>query len=215
MSPRYPGYDVLDKRGTPSWDEVTRAVIDARLAVPPGPRFFTGEEWPTLEAICARIMPQPPGRPAVPLAAYVDQKLFEDRRDGYRSAELPPQREAWRRGVAALDAEAHSAHGRAFAALDASDQDALLQAMQDGRLESPEWRGMPCARFFTERVLADVTRAYYAHPTAWSEIGFGGPASPRGYVRLELGQRDPWEADEAQPGREPATRRKNADVGGR
>ena len=29
---RYPGYDVLTKRDTPSWNEQTRAVIDARLA---------------------------------------------------------------------------------------------------------------------------------------------------------------------------------------
>jgi hypothetical protein len=49
-------------------------------------------------------------------------------------------------------------------------------------------------------VLHDVINAYYAHPTAWSEIGFGGPASPRGYVRLDAGRRDPWEAAEAPSG---------------
>ena len=37
---------------------------------------------------------------------------------------------------------------------------------------------------------------YYAHPAAWSEIGFGGPASPRGYVRMQANRRDPWEAME-------------------
>jgi hypothetical protein len=26
-------------------------------------------------------------------------------------------------------------------------------------------------------------------------VGFGGPASPRGYVRLGLNQRDPWEGE--------------------
>ena len=44
---------------------------------------------------------------------------------------------------------------------------------------------------------AVVTRmtlsAYYAHPWAWNEIGFGGPAYPRGYARLGLGQRESWE----------------------
>jgi hypothetical protein len=47
-------------------------------------------------------------------------------------------------------------------------------------------------------VLDEIVRAYYAHPAAWSEIGFGGPASPRGYVRLAAGRQDPWEAP---PGR--------------
>ena len=29
-----------------------------------------------------------------------------------------------------------------------------------------------------------------------NEIGFGGPAYPRGYMRLENGAREPWEVDE-------------------
>ena len=62
-------------------------------------------------------------------------------------------------------------------------------------------------------MLHDIVSAYYAHPTAWSEIGFGGPASPRGYVRMDFDRRDPWEAAEAQPGREARARRENARVG--
>lgn len=34
----------------------------------------------------------------------------------------------------------------------------------------------------------------YPHPRVWSEIGYAGPAYPRGYVRTQLGQLDPWEA---------------------
>jgi hypothetical protein len=26
--------------------------------------------------------------------------------------------------------------------------------------------------------------AFYSHPWAWNEIGFGGPAYPRGFMRL-------------------------------
>jgi len=92
MSERYPGYDVLAKRDTPSWNEQTRRVIDQRLAMPREPRFCTAAEWPTLEAICARIVSQPATRPPVPLAAMVDAKLFADRGDGYRDARLPPLR---------------------------------------------------------------------------------------------------------------------------
>ena len=45
-------------------------------------------------------------------------------------------------------------------------------------------------------LLKTVAALYYAHPTAWSEIGFGGPASPRGYVRLGFNETDPWEGEE-------------------
>ena len=58
---------------------------------------------------------------------------------------------------------------------------------------------MPPDLFFSERVLRDLYAEYYSHPTAWSEIGFGGPANPRGYVRLYKDRRDPWEAIEVAP----------------
>src|SRR6185369_16173626 len=95
IKPQFPGYDVLAKRNTLSWNDATRRVIDHRLALPREPRFFTATEWRTLGAVCDRILPQPPDRPPVPLPAFIDDKLTFDRRDGYRYAELPPQREAW------------------------------------------------------------------------------------------------------------------------
>jgi hypothetical protein len=212
MTDRYPGYDVLAKRWTQSWNETTRQVIDRRLAVPREPRFFSPAEWQTLSAICDRIMPQPKHRPPVPLPSYVDQKLSEGRLDGYRYAQLPQQDEAWRRGLAALDREAETAHGGRFHDLAPEQQDALLRRMQEGELTGSVWGDMPCKMFFEHRLIPDITHAYYAHPVAWNEIGFGGPASPRGYVRMALDRRDPWEAVEA-PGEEAEARRKNDRVG--
>ena len=213
MSERYPGYDVLAKRHTPSWNEQTRRVIDQRLALPREPRFLAEAEWQTLEAVCARIVPQPKARPPVPIAAMVDAKLLENRGDGYRDHRLPPLREAWQRGLRALDDEARRAHGVGFHALDGGEQDALLRAAQDGRLADPSWERMDCAVFFAKRLLPDVVSAYYAHPTAWNEIGFGGPASPRGYVRMNFDRRDPWEAAEAKPGHEAGAAKENSRVG--
>jgi hypothetical protein len=54
---------------------------------------------------------------------------------------------------------------------------------------------------------------FYSHPWAWNEIGFGGPASPRGYVRMAFDRRDPWEAAEAKPGDEAEARKANAQIG--
>ena len=42
--------------------------------------------------------------------------------------------------------------------------------------------------------LRQITGVYYAHPYAWDEIGFGGPAYPRGYFALNHGAPEPWEA---------------------
>jgi hypothetical protein len=215
MADRYPGYDVLKKRNSPSWNEQTRTVIDKRLAVDGNERrFFTGKEWLTLRALCDRIVPQTVVRARpVPLAAMIDAKLFTAGGDGYRYAELPPMREAWRGGLAALDAEAQKLYRRCFHDLGAIEQDAILTDVQNGAVRAREWHGLSPKSFFTKRVLHDIVSAYYSHPTAWNEIGFGGPASPRGYVRMNFDRRDPWEAAEARPGREVQARRENARVG--
>ncbi len=209
MTNRFPGYDVLKKRNTLSWNEPTRRAVDKRVAVHPGPRFFSAPEWAILSAVCARIVPQPKDRPPVPLPAYVDEKMFENTIDGYRFAKLLPQGEAWKAALDALDAEALDKHRAAYHALPAPEQDALLTRMQKGDLDGPLWRGMPSDLFFSKRVLHDIVSAYYAHPAAWSEIGWAGPASPRGFVRLDKNMRDPWEAAEAYSGGEAKARREN------
>jgi Gluconate 2-dehydrogenase subunit 3 len=213
MSERYPHYDVLAKRHTPSWNEKTRRVIDQRLAVPREPRFLSAEEFQTLDAVCARIVPQPVTRPPVPVAALIDTKLLEGSSEGYRDYRLPPLREAWQCGLRALDAEARATRGGAFHALSAAEQDALLRAAQEGRLANAAWQGMASKLFFAKRLLPDIVKAYYSHPTAWSEIGYGGPASPRGYVRMDFDRRDPWEAAEAKPGHEAEAAKINARIG--
>jgi hypothetical protein len=197
MPDRYPGYDVLRKRNTPSWNEITRRVIDQRLALSREPRFFSEREWQTLNAVCDRVVPQPGNRAPIPVVVMVDDKMHNNKTDGYRNARLPRMQQAWRRGLNALDEEARARCGGRFHAISAAEQDALLRQMQRGELTHAAWGDMPCEAFFNERVVHDIVGAYYAHPTAWNEIGFGGPASPRGYVRMGFNKRDPWEAVEA------------------
>lgn len=208
----YPGYDVLAKWLSPSWNEKTREVIAARLHVADKPRFLNPGEFEVLTAIVDRIVPQPASKPPVPVAALLDQKLRLGVLDGYRAAGLPRDQEAWRRGLRALDAEARARHDRGFAGIAECDQDAMLRLCEAGELKSPEWAGMPSQAFFKHRLLRDVVLAYYSHPIAWSEVGWGGPASPRGYVRLDFNDRDPWEAAEAKPGREAEALKVNRNV---
>jgi choline dehydrogenase-like flavoprotein len=211
---RYPGYDVLAKRDSQSWNDQTRRVIDERLAADPDRHaFFTDAEWPTVRALCARIVAQDAARHnEVPLAAMLDAKLVDDERDGYRDTRLPPPRDAWRRALLALDAESVVRHGCRFHELTPSAQCDLLRLCQQGELRDRAWGDMPPAEFFNKRLLHDVVGDYYSHPTGWSEIGFGGPAAPRGYVRMNFDRRDPWEAAQARPGREDEARRENLGI---
>ena len=200
MSERFPGYDVLDKRNTPSWNEKSRAVIDARLALPHQPRFFTADEWVLLIAVCDRIVPQPAHRRRIPVEVLVDRKLEDNDGDGYRHASLPPMQDAWRQGLHALNEEARLHFAAPFDRLESSQQDAVLRMLESGATRSNAWHGLPAKQFFRSRVLHDVATSYYAFPEAWNEIGFGGPASPRGYVRMDFNRRDPWEAVERKHG---------------
>ena len=190
----YRSYDVLGKWDSPSWNDQTREVVRERIEDVPGRQFLTEQEWDLLEAAAARLIPQPDREDPVPIVPWIDKALHENRGPGYRYEGMPHMREAWRRGIACIGAESRERHGKPFTALSAADQDALLRSIQSGEVESDEWHDLPPKRFFKSLLLKLVVTTYYAHPAAWSEVGFGGPASPRGYVRLGFDERDPWEA---------------------
>jgi hypothetical protein len=193
----YPHYNVLDKWTSPSFDTTTRNVLAGRMHAIPERRFLTDDEWQLLEAITTRLIPQPDRMEPVPITPWIDDLLFADRREGFRHDNMPPLRVAWRAGLAAIDGEAQRRHAHRFVELETGSQDVVLQVIQQDDVDRTLWNEIPAQRFFTDILLKTVAGIYYAHPAAWSEIGFGGPASPRGYVRLGFGERDPWEAREA------------------
>lgn len=187
--PRFPGYDVIGEAGT--WDTVTKAAVLRRLR-PPGPlRFFTAGEAGTALALTDRLLAQDGGRP-VPVVPVIDGRLADGDGDGYRHADLPDDPEAWRRSLAALDEDARAAHGKGFADLDRGAQMALVE---ERATDEGTWHGLPASRVFS-LWMRYAAGAFYAHPSAWNEIGFGGPAYPRGYKNLGLDRREHWEVRE-------------------
>jgi hypothetical protein len=196
MNRTYAPYDVLAKWNGESFDEFTRDVLRRRLYAVPGRRFFAEHEWRVLNALVARILPQPERSEPVPITPWIDAQLADGAQEGFRYANMPRQADAWRRGLANIDAEARLRYDRGFADLDDASADALLRALEQGGADPGLWHGIDAQCFFITVLVKTVAGIYYSHPAAWSEIGFGGPASPRGYVRLGFDQRDPWEARE-------------------
>src|SRR5215216_5072939 len=196
---RYPGYNVLDKWSSPDWDDQTREVVRRRLEEIPPIRFFTEHEALTLAAVAGRIVPQTERDEAskIPIVPWIDEKLYEDNRDGYRYEELPPQREAWRAGLAGIDEAARALFdGRSFIELDPRSRDVVLRHVERGDPPGAAWKNLPAARFFKSVLSITIIKIYYAHPAVWNEIGYNGPSSPRGHVRKWEGGVDPWEAQE-------------------
>jgi hypothetical protein len=194
---RYPSADVLSQRG--HWDAATRHVVIDRVRNVPGFAFFDPSERQTLEALCARVIPQahrPPGR-RVPIAPRIDELCAHGHGNGFRFDDMPPDQEAWRIGLHGLDEAATALHGRRFAELEPAEQDAVLQRVRAGDPPGEAWQQLNVRRWWVQIALRQISGVYYAHPYAWDEIGFGGPAYPRGYFALNFGAPEPWEAREA------------------
>lgn len=202
MHGRYPDYNVLDERD--HWDEITRRTIMQRTDEVPEIRFFTAPEAATLGAFCDIVMAQD-REPRIPVLNMVDAKLFARKLDGFRYDDMPDDCETWRRVAAGLD-QAVVQHGvpKGFALAPGEVQMKVVTAFSEGRLHGRVWDELPCARAW-KVVTRAILSEFYSHPWAWNEIGFGGPAYPRGYARFGVGQRESWEgapASDADPVRE-------------
>jgi hypothetical protein len=197
---RFPGFDVLSQAR--HWDRVTADVVMARTGPPPETKFFTGAE----EA-CARTLlnlltgqDEQGGESAVPVLEMVGARLEAGQTDGWRYADMPEDGQAWRDTLSYLDADADRHCGTSFADAPRADQMALVQAVQD--LKSGDWHGLPAAHVWSLWTRYACT-AFYAHPFAWAEIGFPGPAYPRGYKNAGVGKLEPFEVPDARPAEDP------------
>jgi Gluconate 2-dehydrogenase subunit 3 len=190
MIGRYPDYDVMESAG--SWDEATRRVVSSRLDVAGPLQFFSAAEEPTLRAFCDTCLAQDE-EPRVPVAEMVDRKLHEGKLDGYQYADMPDDRETWHLVLRGLEETARRRYGAPFTELDAESRDAIVDALSRGWLHGDSWDHLHAKRAWSVCMRAMLSE-FYSHPWAWNEIGFGGPAYPRGFMRLgPLGAREPHE----------------------
>lgn len=186
---RFPGYDVLAQ--APRWDAVTQGVVLRRLGPPPSQRFFNLEEEAVCRSLLDRLLAQD-AEPRVPVFELIDARLAQGETDGWHYDDMPTDDQAWRRSLAALDDDArHRRGGHRFADLGRGAQHDVLEAVRTGS----EWHRLPAARVWG-LWLRYALAAFYSHPWSWNEIGFGGPAYPRGYENIGLDRREHWEVAE-------------------
>jgi Gluconate 2-dehydrogenase subunit 3 len=208
MHGRYPDYDVLEQ--SDHWDPVTRAMVLDRVENVPPLRFFNPREAATLSTLCDLVTAQD-AEPRIRLINFVDEKYFNGELDGYQFEDMPDDRDSWRLVARGLDEQAESRWGAAsFSDLDEEAQLEVVSQFSRGSLEGGAWDELNVERAFS-LVMRVVLTCFYSHPWAWNEIGFGGPAYPRGYSRfgspqLQHAERETWEGQEAFD-RDPVSRR--------
>ena len=194
MHGRYPDYNVLDNAD--HWDAATRKVVLERVEQVSPVRFFDAREERTLRAFCDCVTAQD-REPKIPLLNMVDQKLFEGRLDGFQFAGMPDDPDVWRLVARGLDHAASELFAvESFAACPLDVQHQVCSRFAAGELEGGVWESLDQSEAWSV-VMRGVLQQFYSHPWAWNEIGFGGPAYPRGYSRLGDGMREEWEGEEA------------------
>jgi Gluconate 2-dehydrogenase subunit 3 len=199
MHGRYPDYDVLEQAD--HWDAVTRKMVLDRVHNVPPLRFFDPREAATLTALCDLLTAQD-SEPRIPVLNYIDEKYFNGELDGYQYEDMPDDRDAWRLVARGLDEQAAERTGAAsFPETDHDTQMAIIEDFSEGRLQRGAWAQVNVKHAFS-LVMRVVLTCFYSHPWAWNEIGFGGPAYPRGYSRfgspqLQHAERETWEGREA------------------
>ncbi len=188
----YPNYDVWDQNA--EWDPHTRKIVGKRRTAKLAHQFFSYEEGLLLQSIVELLVDDHRLEVLSFIMEHLDQSLAYPVGEGQRKAGLPPKPQLIRKGLSGLEEASLATYGLGFLGLHKGQQEELLAAIEAGTAaRSMAWSVAPQKDFFKE-LLHDIVSAYYSHPLVWSDIGYGGPAYPRGYVRVEKGLTDPWEA---------------------
>jgi len=135
--------------------------------------FFNAQEAATIAAFAERLMPGAPGKPGARDAAvlnYIDLAL---------SGAYAELQDFYRRGLAQLDAYCRATYTETFARLDASRQDAVITALEQGKATGFTW---PTAQAFFETVRTHTIEGMFADPVyggnkdfnGWRLVGFPG-----------------------------------------
>lgn len=186
---RFPHFDVLAQAD--KWDQVTADVVLGRLAPPTTLVFFTVREVAIAQPLLDLLLAQD-ANPKVPVLELIDSRLAADETDGWHYDDMPEDAQAWRDSLAALDADARGRHGVGYGELSTGKQARLLQDVQDLADAGAHWHGWPAAHVWSLWTRYACT-AFYSHPWAWNEMGFSGPAYPRGYLNLGVNALERYE----------------------
>lgn len=111
---------------------------------------------------------------------------------------MPDDRQTWRLVARGLDEVAAREDGRSYARTGPERRLKVCEAFAEHRLTGGVWDEIAVDQAWTV-VMRGVLAAFYSHPWAFNEIGFGGPAYPRGYARMGIGQKEQWEGDDEFP----------------
>jgi hypothetical protein len=190
----YEGFNVMKQKE--HWDPHTLEIVEKRLLLKKCQRltYFKQQEAQTLIELCCVILDDRRD----PILSYVihhfESKLKANIGEAQRKKGLPKESQLIHQGLQALSDFCVVKYDSPYNELKESVRKDLADKMIQGNIQfQVEGSHFP-VKDFMKKIMTEAISAYYSHPLVWSEIGYAGPAYPRGYVRSEWGLTDPWEA---------------------
>lgn len=175
------------------WDDHTREIVEKRLQQKDYQNLSLHESI-LLHHIASQLLDDTRDSVLHYVVDHFDQQLGSDIGENQRKADVPKASVLIREGIRAIENYATLTYGKQYAGLPDEEKQAILTKIQNNQIDlTADGIHIPAKELFN-KLHNEAAIAYYSHPTVWSEIGYAGPAYPRGYVRSELSQRDPWEA---------------------
>ncbi|MEH7238717.1 gluconate 2-dehydrogenase subunit 3 family protein [Bacillus sp. JJ1562] len=190
----YPDFNVMDEEK--HWDSHTQEIVGKRIQTQSfyPLQYLTKQEANTLTQLCSILLDDDRDSVIAFVVHHFDSTLQASIGESQRKVGVPKQSVLIRDGLALLDQVCKKQYGSLFDLLtDGTKKDVVSDLLQEKIHLKSNLKTIP-VKDFMEKITSETTAAYYSHPTIWSEIGYAGPAYPRGYVRSELGLTDPWEA---------------------
>jgi pimeloyl-ACP methyl ester carboxylesterase len=184
----------VDLLGSDRVSRRTRAAMLARSR-PGTAAAWTESQRTTLAALIAHVLPDAGADQA--LADRILAGVADGPGDGWRFAALPPDREAWARGLATLDALAGG-----FAAQPSDTRADLLQRIdraETGMDGSADHLSPDQMRLWFEDARAEIARMWMSLPATMAAIGYDGFANggdglrKQGYVRTAADDIEAWQ----------------------
>ena len=192
----YPSFDVMKERH--EWDDHTQSIVMSRAKPNNVLHFLTPPEAGMIRRIGSLLVGDETPEALDFVLVHIDRTLHHFPGESQRKTGVPEAPKLLRAGLHALEQAAHALHSSSFTDLDAAAQKQYLQDIsQSAAKPAGVWHGIPQAELF-RKLLNLTVEAYCSHPKVWSDIGYAGPAYPRGYVRTQMGQLDPWEGQPEQ-----------------
>lgn len=187
---KYPNFDVLSEQS--AWDDSTRSLVLSRTEATLTYQYLTLVEAEMLRALCSMLAGDNRANVIQFVLQHIDRTISGQTPESERGTAVPHAPELVRSGLKLIDQWCLSTFSRPFIDLTEIEQHSIVADLSEAKLPLSD-PSFPQKALF-RRLLSWTVESYYSHPTVWSEIGYGGPAYPRGYVRTQIGQLDPWEA---------------------